>query len=203
MCEPTTIALAAMAVAGGISAKASYDQGVHAKKVDEYNARVDENSAKEVRNKARIAENEERQKAAELVSRQRAVFAARGVNVDTGTALKVQEDTDLIGKVNAMRVRQNAEQQAQALETQAYLTKKEGKNAKRQGTMKAISTLIGTAGSVAGGMSATGTTGGPPKLWDSSTLGTGGQGAVASKWYTDVNKFNLGNQNLIRSLGRQ
>lgn len=191
MCHPA-VAYAAIAVAGAISAKASYDQGRFTKKVSDYNARVDENAAKDVLNKARIVESEERQKAAELQSRQRAILAARGVDINTGTALKVQEDTELIGQINAMRVRQSAEQQASALQQQATLTRAEGRNAKRQGTTKAISTLIGTAGSLAGGMAKTGGGTGDSALWDSGTLGTGGKGAVAPKWYSSSDRFNLG-----------
>ena len=197
MCHPA-VAYAAMAIAGAISAKASYDQGKFSKGVSEYNARVDQNAAQEVRNKGRIAESEERQRAMEFQSRQRAVLAARGVNIDSGTALQVQEDTGLVGEVNAMRIRQNTEQQASALREQAVLTRAEGKNAKRQGTAKAVSSIIGSIGAAAGSAATAGgsASGGNSTLWDSGTLGTGGKGAVADKWYMNTGKFNLGTKSL-------
>lgn len=149
MCHPA-VYYAAVIVAAAVSAKASYDQGQHEKGVSKYNARVMENTAVEVRNRANVAETEERQKALELASRQRAIFASRGVVVDTGTALRVQEDTELIGEVNAMRVRQEGDLEVSALETQAALTRRKGKAAAQQGTSKALSTSLGTIGKLAG-----------------------------------------------------
>jgi hypothetical protein len=146
MCEPTLILAGVSALTTGIS---QYQQGQTAKKTARYNARVSENRATEVQNRAITAESEERQKASELQGRQRAIQAAKGVSVDTGTALRVQEDTALIGEVNAMRIRENARSQTEALETEAELTRFQGENAARQGTLGAISTVAAGAGKVA------------------------------------------------------
>jgi len=191
MCYPA-VAYVAIAAAAAISAKAKYDQGQYAKGVSKYNARVDQNAATEVRNKGRIVENEERQKALDLRSRQRAVLASRGAQVDTGTALKIQEDTGLIGDINAMRVRQNTELQAGALETQAALTLSEGKAAYKQGVAGAASDIIGAIGSIAGakGGKTVGKADLGAGLWDQGTTASSGSGAVASKWYSYGNKSN-------------
>ena len=181
MCYPA-VAYAAVIIAAGVTAKAQYDQGQFEKGVSQYNARVAENTAADVRSKARIVESEERQKASELQARQRAIFASRGAQVDVGTALSVQEDTALIGEINVLRVRESAEEQATALETQADLFRAEGEQAEKQGKAKATATTIGAVGKLAGAFSSSGGFDGAADLGGGSTDFAG---FVAPKWYTN------------------
>lgn len=171
MCEPTTmmyIALAATAATGAASAKASYDQGQYQKKVGEYNARVAENQATEERAKATEAMSEERTKAMQLRATQRAAAAARGVEIDYGTALNIQEDTEMVGRINAQRIDRYGDQRQEALTSEALMARSAGSNAARQGNMSAAGSLIGAAGSMAG----------------MKAGAAGGDGApVAQQWY--------------------
>jgi len=193
---------AAVIIAGAVTAKSQVDQARYEKDVADYNAAVDRNQAVEVRNEARIQENEERQRAFELISRQRAVLASRGANIDFGTALQIQEDTALIGEINAMRIRESGEEQATALESRAELTESSGDFALKQGKLAAVGTVFSTIGSLGGAagslagsapkqdtgsVAVAGTTQGSQFSLSGQTSGSfagqGGNTAVASRWF--------------------
>jgi hypothetical protein len=149
MCNPAIIGLVGTVASGAMQAKASADQASYDQGVAEYNAAVDRNTAQDVRNQATIVENEERQRAQQLRSKQRAVAASRGVDVDFGTPFDLQQDTEMIGEINALRIRDNAEDRAQALETQAGMSISAGDAAVQQARLRGLSTTVGTAGAVA------------------------------------------------------
>lgn len=160
----------AMAASAAMAAKSSYDQGQYQKKVGEYNARVAENQATDERAKATEAMSEERTKAMQLRATQRAAAAARGVEIDYGTALNIQEDTEMIGRINAQRIDRYGDQRQEALTSEALMARSAGDNAVRQGSMKAVGSLIGAAGNAA-----------KPSA---SASAAGGDGAtVAPQWY--------------------
>jgi hypothetical protein len=171
MCHPA-VYYGALAVSGALSAKAQYDQAQYEKGVSEYNARVSENRAKDERARATEAMSEERQKAMELRSRQRAIAASRGVQVDYGSALGIQEDTEMMGRVNAQRINEAGDDRYNAFMQEGALTRSAGDAAQQSGSMKVAGTLIGTAGSMAGGMSNFADTG----------------GTVAPQWYSSTPK---------------
>jgi len=145
------------------SAKAQMDQASYDRGVAEYNAGVEENRATSIENKAIVAETEERTKAQQLVSSQRAAAAARGAQVDFGTALDLTEDTELIGEINALRIRETAEDEAAALRESAKLRRAAGAAGETQATTGALSTVFSTAG----------------RLGTQSNIGS-----VDSKWYS-------------------
>jgi len=177
MCSFALVGLVGTLASGVMQAKASSDQANYQQGVAEYNAAVDKNMAESVRDKAVVVENDERQRAAQLHSKQRAIAASRGVDVDSGTPLDLQQDTEMIGEINALRIRQSAEDQASALETQAGLTLAEGKAAAYQGRLKSTATLIGTAGSVAGQMNT------PTSSFTTPNGSVNQPQTVAPKWY--------------------
>lgn len=120
----------ASAVAAGYAQK---KQGEHENEIAKYNARVAENEAEKVRIKGVEEENIQRQKTAQLLAKQRAQLGAASVDLTSGTPLDIQEDTVLLGEVDALRVRSNFGQEAESLEQQAELTRSRGKFAERSG----------------------------------------------------------------------
>ena len=167
MCHPA-VYYGAMVISAAMSAKAQYDQGQYERDVAEYNAAVDKNKATKVENRSRELETAERQKARELMSKQRTIAASRGVVVGSGTPGLIEEDTAMIGELNVRRIKDTTEQQVGALTSSAELTESAGEQAARQGSIKATSTAIGAAGKMAGG--------------SMSTSGGGGT-SVNPKWY--------------------
>ena len=161
MCEPTMVAGGALLVSSMFTAQQQRAQGEFQKGVAEYNARVAENEAQQIRNKGVEEENIQRRKTAELLSKQRAQLAARNVDLTTGSALQLQEETEELGEVDALRIRSNTDDQVQAALSQADLTRTEGQFAKEASRGRAVGTLLSGA---------------------ADALGTG----VADKWFTST-----------------
>jgi hypothetical protein len=148
-----------MAVSTAFAAKSAIDQGRFQKATSRYNARVAENKAVETRNVGNEAELAHRQKVAQLQSKQRAQLGAAGIDLTSGSALQLQEDTAMLGEADALRIRSNAERQASALETSAGLTSAQGDYAQTAGYNQAAGTILSGA----------------------ATIGSSG---VADKWFT-------------------
>lgn len=143
MCEPVTI----LAVSGLVmSAVSSVQQGNAAKSAGRYNAREAENEATRTRNKGTEEENKQRQRVSALASRQRAALGASGVDIDSGSAAAIQEDTKLFGEVDALRIRTNFQDRAGSLDRGAELTRAQGDSAQRAGQFKAAGSLLSAAG---------------------------------------------------------
>lgn len=150
MCEPTTI-MAVMAVASAaVGAYSAVEQGKNARSVARYNAREAENEAVRTRNRGIEEEVKHRRQVAELQSRQRAQLGASNVDLRSGSALDIQEDAQLLGEVDSLRVRTNFEEQASSLERGGSLTRSQGNAAARAGNVQAVGSLLQGAGAVAG-----------------------------------------------------
>lgn len=159
MCEPTTIMAATAIVSTAFTANQQIQQGKYQKGVADYNAAVAENEAQEVRKAGVESENLQRRRTAELLSKQRAQLGAANVDLSSGSALQLQEDTQTAGEVDALRIRSNYDAQVASLQTGAGLTRNQGEFAEQSGRTSATGTLLQGA---------------------STVLGTG----VADKWFT-------------------
>jgi len=150
MCEPATIMAVTAVVSAGFAANQQIKQGKFQESTAEYNARVAENQAEETRNAGVEAENIQRKKTAELLSKQRAQLGAANVDLSSGSALQLQEETEALGEADALRIRSNFEGQAGALNTGADLTAASGQFAESAGKSAATGTLLSGAGKVIG-----------------------------------------------------
>ena len=141
MCSP----MAVIAVATAVQGYSAYQQGNYANDIAKYNARVTENQATQTRNLGVQQENVQREKTAQLAARQKATFASKGFDVNTGTAADIQQSTNILGEADALRIRTNYLNQAQALDQQAALDLAQGKAKKRAGEFQFGASLL-TAG---------------------------------------------------------
>ena len=140
---------ASMAAMGGIiggvmSAWGDYTQGVHQKKAYEFNAdlalqRAQETRAAEVLHQTQM----ERQKQHD-VGMLPAEYAGRGVKANTGSPIDVMVDNISQWNQDMAISKYNAEVSARGYENQAALLNWHGKQAKREGTSKAIMGLFST-----------------------------------------------------------
>lgn len=103
----------------------SYNQSKAAKAAYEYQAAVQRNNAQlaewqaqDAIARGQKAEQSQRLKVAQLKSTQRAGFAARGVALDEGSALNILNDTDYMGNLDALTLRDNAAKEAWGYRTQ-------------------------------------------------------------------------------------
>lgn len=98
------------------------------------------------------------------VGAQQATMAANGIDVSSGTALDVVEDTAAMGELDALTTRYNAETQAQAYEKQAN-------NLTNQANMDIISGQNAYKSGITGAIG-------------SGFKGLGDTASVASRWYS-------------------
>jgi len=143
MCHP-----AAIYAVAALQAYNSYEQGRYARDVGRYNERLLQNEAIRTRNKGTAEEMKQRERTAQLISKQKVAAAASGVEVGGGSAAKLREDTALLGEVDALQIRSNFQDKARSLEYQAYLAERQGEHAYRagikQGIAQAGATIIGS-----------------------------------------------------------
>lgn len=115
---------AAIAVVGIVlSAYTSNEQSKTQKSNFRYNARESENEATRTRNQGVEAEMQHRQQVAQLQSKQKAQLGAANVDIQSGSALDIQEDAKLLGEVDALRIRSNFSNQASSLDKGAALSR--------------------------------------------------------------------------------
>lgn len=150
MCEPTTIMAVTAAVSAAYTGYSQVQQGKYQSGVNEYNAAVAENEAQEVQNKSVEEENIQRRKTAELLSKQRAQLGAANVDLSSGSALQLQEDTIALGEADALRIRSNYDTQFDSLQTQADLLTNKADYAESAGQSAAFGSLLQGAAGVAG-----------------------------------------------------
>lgn len=127
MCEPATIAMAAIAV-GSVAASTigSYQSAKAAKNAAQYNAAISRNNSiiAERQAKDRITQGQEeertfRKQLSQMKGRQRSIYAGSGVVVDEGTPLDILSETAELGEIDALTIRRNAEREAYGFEQQA------------------------------------------------------------------------------------
>jgi hypothetical protein len=143
--------LGALQQASAASAQANY-----AAKVAEVNKQTSLYAADDARKRGAAAEEQQRLKTKQLAGRQRAVLAANGVELSSGSPLDVLTDTASVGELDALTVRGNANREALGYEAQARnygydanLDRMRAQAAATAGPISAAGTLIGGLGSVA------------------------------------------------------
>lgn len=129
------IGLAIAAIGTGVSVYSGIQQGKAQSAQAEYqsavmknNAIYAERAAKDAEARGKIAEDQQRMQTQQLIGRQRALLAANGVMVDTGSAADLTADTAMIGEQEALTVRNNAQREANGyrqqganFDSQAYI----------------------------------------------------------------------------------
>jgi len=113
-------------------------------------------AAQDALDRGKVAEDRQRIQTRQLAGRQRAVLAANGVLVDSGSALDITSDTAMIGELDALTIRANAEREAEGFRQQganfsseADLADARGRQAKSSLPLQIGGTLLSTTGSVA------------------------------------------------------
>ena len=149
MCEPTTIALAATALGGAMSAKGAYDQGQVAKQVGRNNQQMAEYAATDALRRGEEDAVKVRQRASMVKGAQRASMAAKGLDLGVGTAAELQDQTDFFGETDMATSRSNAARDAWSARAGGRNARAQGDAAASQGNMAAFGTLLSTGGSVA------------------------------------------------------
>ncbi len=122
MCNPQLIML-------GISLGLTVVSGAQQKQTADTNAEIARRMAANRRLVGEEEEKDQRRKTAALKGRQAALFGASGAEINTGSSLLILADTAEFGELDALRVRNRAENEAVALENQAQIFNAQGDTA--------------------------------------------------------------------------
>jgi chromosome segregation ATPase len=156
MCDPVTAAV----VAGGLSLyqgvqanKQAQAQAENMRMAQEANSVMEQNARTQNTNSAVLEENKQREATAQLAARQKASLGAKGVEVDSGSAQAIQDDTLELGTLDALQIRENAriqnESSNQQSELNAWSTEANANSTEDQGKAALIGGIAGAAGSFA------------------------------------------------------
>lgn len=149
----TSTALAAAAVASiaaaGISAYGMYSQGQAQKKMAEYNAEVAANAAKSSQMQGQAEAERIRDRNARVAGAQRASFLSSGVTI-SGSASDVMYDSALEGELDAMMAIYRGDIGANQANSQAELSRMQGRAAQSASMYNATGTLLTGVGNSLG-----------------------------------------------------
>lgn len=160
----STAALGAGAAGAGLLSKASmmtsafgtvmdaygqYQAGQANQKIAQRNAQISRMQAADAAFRGGEAEGRQRLATSMRMGEQTAQMATAGIDVGAGSALDVIGDTATFGEQDALTIRADAEREAWGYNQQAVGEEFAGREAARQGTQGAFSSLIGGAGTVA------------------------------------------------------
>jgi len=161
VCSPFAVAAGATA-AGSVAGAAAAYRGAQLNKagfefqegVERRNADIADQQASDALVRGERAEGQVRMRTASLKGAQRARFAAAGLDLNEGSPLSILMDTDYMGELDALTVRDNASREAWALRETArtgrmnadFLHWRAGQESPGRA---AATSLLGSAGSVA------------------------------------------------------
>jgi len=140
------IATGASIASGVIGAVGAIGQGQAANNQAEFQATVMRQQAERDRQQAAADEEDYRRNASRLMASRRASQGAMGVESGTGSPLLVSEDFAGETELQALRIRNGGQVQADRLEQSADLTRRSGRNARTSGFTRAGSLLLSGVG---------------------------------------------------------
>lgn len=148
---------AALGVAGAVQeGQAAKEQAKYQAAVAKNNSIIAEQKAVDAEERGGIAERQQRLRTSQAISAARANAAARGVLVDSGSALGISQDIAEMGELDALTIRSNTAREAQAhrqmrtdFESQQALLKASGDTAQQRAGFEATGSLLSGATSVA------------------------------------------------------
>jgi len=144
----TGVAVTATVAAGSVAAYSQYSAGKAAERLNNYNADVAGQQARDAERDAIIMAEAEREAGRRLLATQRAAFGKSGVIGSTGSPLLVMAEQAGQLEMRAMAVRRQGLNAASTLNAQAAADRVAGKQARKAGTLNAFATILGTAATV-------------------------------------------------------
>jgi hypothetical protein len=108
--------------------------------VHDFNAAALEGQATDAIARGKQTEGLFRKQLRGVIGSQRASFAAQGVEVSSGSAEQVQEDTAYQGELDALQIRTNAAREAWGFQVEATGERLQATNTRKLGTLQAANT---------------------------------------------------------------
>lgn len=145
MCEPTTIVMVGMAVAGAATAYSAYQTGQTEKEFANYEAKQADADAQAERGAAQVEADRIRQAGARAAAEANAGLAASGQSLGSAGALALNREIYRGAAEDSYWALLGGKDRALRLNTQGALTRARGKQAGQAGTLSAFATLAQTA----------------------------------------------------------
>ncbi|RUX02451.1 MAG: hypothetical protein E5V51_00155 [Mesorhizobium sp.] len=153
-----TLASTMLGAAGSMQqAQATASANNYNAKVQDMNARLADRRAKDAIERGALDEQKKRQQVAGIQGQQKAAMAANGVDVAFGSPLDTLVDTAVMGELDALTIRTNANREAYDYKVDAVnkrsgatMSRMAASSAKTGGYLDALGTVLGGAGKAYG-----------------------------------------------------
>lgn len=149
MAAATALLVGATALSAGSSllnasnqSSALKAQGAYQQQIAEMNARASDDLAKDAVERGKTESSLVRNRARQMLGSQRAGYAGQGVEVNSGTALQIQDETYTMGETDALTVKNNAWREAWGYKTQAKNIRSQGRLANMTAQLQARNTML-------------------------------------------------------------
>lgn len=150
MCWMAAIPIA-MSLAGGMmGAQNARQQGAFQEAMAEQNAAYKEAAAQDAEKRGAVDADRYRRQVGQLIGTQRTGFAANGIDVNSGTAAEIQDDTAAFGEFDALTIANNAAREAWGYRVGAQNDLMNGRMAQSNARSAATGSILGGVGSAFG-----------------------------------------------------
>lgn len=143
------IGLGLSALSGVVGAVGSIAAGQYQAAVARRNQQVANENAKQEIEAGQAAAQQQQLKTAAVVGAQKAAQGANGLDVNQGSAVDVRASTEELGDLDALTIRNNAARKAYGFKTQAANYGAEASADTMAGYIGGMSSILGSASSVA------------------------------------------------------
>lgn len=150
MCSPALAIGLTMFAGSGLTAYGQREAAKTNERIEEINAYRADMAADDAMERGEIEANRTRRQARRVQGSQRAALAANGAVVDQGTALSLQEDTGLIGELDAQTILENSRREASGYRWNALGSRLQAGQYRQQGRLQPTATILGGGANAAG-----------------------------------------------------
>lgn len=156
MCDPGTLALAAAGVSTvgkGVSAIQTAAMDRYQARVADQNARLSDEQARDALDRNKVDAQRLYRKIGQTAGQQTAAMAANGIDLSSGSALQVQQDTSAIGAEDVAQLYKSGAQEERGYEISAANDRAKAQGARQAATGALVSGAFDVASTVLGGVS--------------------------------------------------
>lgn len=148
----SALAAGAYGVSGAVNAYGIYQSSKYNAKLLDLQAGYLDMQAADLLVQGKAAEQDVIEQGRQLRENQKAGYAGQNVEVSSGSAMEVQNQTRVLAQKEADRVQLDYARQAWAAKTEASFKRLEAKNTRRTGRFQAASSLLSGGASAAGAL---------------------------------------------------
>lgn len=174
MCWMAAIPIGMALVGGLMQAKGAQESGAYQSDLLGQNAAFKRRAADETIFAGDTSADWQRVRTGQAVGTQRTAQAGNGIDVNSGSAAQLQDDTAMIGELDALTIQNNAAREAYGYRVQAEQDLQNAKQIKKNAKSAAMGSILGGLGSAFGSFA-----GGGGGFGGAGGAGVGTRGAQA------------------------